>query len=162
TVPALPPNRRENRQLVASAGGLAADWVELRDANSARPIVLKLARATVPVRGRVLTLEGKPVRGAIVRVRHVPAPAGTNGMKQMVEEWLSNGKRLWYPPAGGLPEKVKTDAEGKFVLTGVGDARVVSLELSADTIETVVAWVAVDPAFDPRAVRLNPSPAMPG
>ena len=85
-VPPLVGNRPEYRLLVTHASGFAADWAEVRQADPARPIVLQLAKVTVPVRGRVLTLEGKPVPRAVVRLSHVLAPDGKNGLKQMYEK----------------------------------------------------------------------------
>src|SRR5262249_44364903 len=58
----LPPRPGPNdyRVLVARASGFAADWVAVPRPQKAGPEVeLRLGRATVPVRGRVLTLEGK-------------------------------------------------------------------------------------------------------
>jgi RNA polymerase sigma factor (sigma-70 family) len=168
-VPALPGRRFDSRQLVARASGLAADWVTVRDVDPARPIVLRLAKAAVPVRGRIRTLEGKPVVGALVRIRHVQAPDGKTGLKQVYEKWTASPyhaanllpRRLYYPVAAGLPEKVTTDAEGRFVIRGAGDGRLLSLEFSAETIETVLARVAVDATFDPKAARFDARKADP-
>jgi RNA polymerase sigma factor (sigma-70 family) len=168
-VPPLKGRRWEYRLLVACAEGFAADWVELQNASAARPFVFRLGKATIPVRGRVLTLEGKPVAGAIVRLSHVLAPDGKNELKQMYQRWAASPqeaayllqKRLWHPAAGGLPEKATTDAGGRFTIRGVGDGRVVAVNLSADTIETAIAWVAVDPAFDPKVVLLDSKKANP-
>jgi RNA polymerase sigma factor (sigma-70 family) len=162
-VPALPAGRSYYRVLVARAPGFAADWVGLRDKDAAKPVVLRLARA-VPVRGRVLTLEGKPVPGAVVRVWRVAAADGKNGLKEMYEKWAASPneaasllqKLLFYPAVAGLPEKVTAGADGRFEIKGAGDGQVLSVEFSAPTIETVVARVAVDPAFDPKAVRPDP------
>jgi RNA polymerase sigma factor (sigma-70 family) len=164
-----PGHWSHHRQLVARAAGFAADWVWLREAGPAWPLVLRLARATVPIRGRVLTLEGKPAPGAVIRLFMVQAPDGKNGLQQMYRMWTvspNDGasmlhKRLTSPGAAGLPEKVTADAQGRFVIRGVGDGRVASLEFSGDTIETIIARVAVDKAFDPKAVRLDPRNADP-
>jgi RNA polymerase sigma factor (sigma-70 family) len=162
-VPAQPAGRSRYRVLVARAPGFAADWVGVGNADLAKPVVLRLARA-VPVRGRVLTLEGKPVPGAAVRVWRVGAHDGKNGLKEMYEAWAASPneaasllqKLLFYPAAGGLPEKVTAGADGRFEIKGAGDGQVLSVEFSAPTIETVIARIAVDPAFDPKAVRPDP------
>jgi RNA polymerase sigma factor (sigma-70 family) len=169
----VPPGRKHQgdyRQLVARTRGYAADWISMNEAASSKPIVLRLANASLRVRGRVLTLEGKPVRNALVRVLFVQAPDGKNGLKEMYRKWAvspNDGagllqKRLSYPIAGGLPDKVLTDEQGRFEIAGVGDGRVLSLEFSAESIETVIARVAIDPAFDSRAVRFDPSRVDPG
>jgi RNA polymerase sigma factor (sigma-70 family) len=147
----LPGPKHDSHVLVARATGFAADWVAVREVDFARPVVLRLAKMTLPVRGRVLTLEGKPVPGAVVRVLRVQAPDGKKGLKEMVEKWAASPyeavdllqKQLHHLAAAGLPEKLTTDAEGRFVIRGVGDGRVLSLKIAADTIETVVARVAM-------------------
>jgi RNA polymerase sigma factor (sigma-70 family) len=147
----LPGQKRDNQLLVARAAGFAADWVQVTNVDPARPVVLRLAKATLPVRGRVLTLEGKPVPGAAVRVLRVQAPDGKNGLKEMVDKWNASPyeavdllqKQLHHPAAAGLPEKVTTDSTGRFEIRSVGDGRVLVVEIAADTIETVVARVAL-------------------
>jgi RNA polymerase sigma factor (sigma-70 family) len=168
-VPTVASHRPPYRVLLARAAGFAADWAELRGRNPSKPIVLHLVKATVTVRGRVLTLEGKPVPRAIVRIRRVQAPDGKNGLKEVYEKWTVSPneaasllqKHLFYPTAAGLPEKVTADADGRFVIHGAGDGRLLSLEFSADTIETIIARVAVDSAFDPKAIRPDPKKAEP-
>jgi RNA polymerase sigma factor (sigma-70 family) len=169
-VPALPGRQTESRVLVARAADLAADWVELRQTTPGRPIVLRLGEATVPIRGRVLTLEGKPVPGVLVRLDHVQAPEARRGLPEMYEKWaVAPGqaanllrKRLHYTGGAGLPEKLTTGGDGRFVLRGVGDGRVAALEVSAEAIESVTVRVAIDPGFDPKTIRFDPKKADPG
>src|SRR5262249_38348300 len=52
-------------ELVASARGLASDWVQGSEAGTG--LTLRLAR-DLRIRGRLLDLEGKPVAGAVVKV----------------------------------------------------------------------------------------------
>jgi RNA polymerase sigma factor (sigma-70 family) len=168
-VPAPAGPQPEFRVLVARAAGFATDWIAVDQTRPGRSVVLRLGKTTVPIRGRVLTLEGRPVRGAVVRVSGVQAPDDRFGLKEMYAQWVvapalaANllGKRMGFPTAAGLPEKVTTDAAGRFVLPGVGDGRLVSLEIAADSIETLSIRVAVDPTFDPKAVRFHPKKADP-
>jgi RNA polymerase sigma factor (sigma-70 family) len=147
----LPGQKGDNQLLLARAAGFAADWVQVRNVDPAQPVVLRLAKATLPVRGRVLTLEGKSVPGAVVRVLRVQAPDGKNGLKELFAKWAASPyqavdllqKQLHHPAAAGLPEKVTTDSAGRFEIRGVGDGRVLVLEIAAETIETVVARVAL-------------------
>jgi RNA polymerase sigma factor (sigma-70 family) len=168
----VPPGRDpqgDYRQLVARARGYAPDWVTMKDVGSSQPVVFRLGTARTPIRGRVLTLEGKPVANAVVRVRFVQAPDGKNALTDVYQKWAASPnraagllqKRLSHPAAGGLPDKVKADEQGRFEIAGIGDGRLASLEFSAEMIETVIARVAVDSAFDPKAVRFDPSRADP-
>src|SRR5262245_20452462 len=83
----LPTDRRLGMALAARTEGLAGDWVSLANLKDGQEVTLRLTRATVPVRGRVLTLEGKPVPGAVVLVHSVHAPDETVGLKQVYEQW---------------------------------------------------------------------------
>jgi RNA polymerase sigma factor (sigma-70 family) len=165
----VPGRRLDGRLLVARAPGLAADWVALRQAEPEREVVLRLAKASVVVRGRVLTLEGKPVPGAVVRLLRVEAPDGKVSLKQFYDKWAASPyqavdllpRRLHHPAAAGLPEKLTTDRAGRFEVRGAGDGRVLVLEVAGETIETVLARVAVDRAGPPRrAGQAVPGPLL--
>jgi uncharacterized GH25 family protein len=166
-VPALPPGQSEYRTLVARAAGFAAVWVELRQLTKpGQEAELRLAKAEVPVRGRVLTLEGRPIPGAVVRVGGLSAPDGKKGLKEVYQKWPDEPyeaahllkKTLSHLAAAGLPEQVTTDADGRFEIMGVGDGRLLTLEIKADTIQHQYVRVAVDAGFDPKTVPPAPEP----
>ncbi len=153
---------RDPRQLVAGASGYAADWIPVREADSSTPVLLRLGTAKLPVRGRVLTLEGKPIPNARVQITSM-TQLNTDGFKNLYLTW--NGrygpttwrkKRAISTAVAGLPKELKADAEGRFEITGVGDGYLLRLTISAETIQTVHVGVVLDPAFDPKAVRVNP------
>lgn len=118
--------------LVASAPGYAPDWVALDDI--AGPVTLRLAKDDVPITGRVIDLEGRPVAGVKVRVaslRRGPPEA----IAALVEElgrsettiyWPNRLKALNAPP--GFSD-VTTGKDGRFRLDGVGGDRLVTLTL---------------------------------
>ncbi len=99
----------------------------------------------VPIEGRILDLEGRPVARAKIQVRRLVAP---NNMT-MYEKWLAAmapgapSPRPEYPPwpfmelTSGTPAlwpAVRTDADGRFRLTGIGRDRIATLDVSGDTI----------------------------
>jgi hypothetical protein len=153
----------DNRQLVARARGFAAAWVVMGEVDSSRPVVFRLGTAKIRVRGRVLTLEGKPIANASVNVGGVTVLNEKDGLKGLYQCWNARyrgegwpEKHLFFTSVAGLPDKLTTDAQGRFEIDGVGDGRLLRLWISADTIETVTVGVVLDPAFDNKAVRINP------
>src|SRR5262249_47555766 len=128
-------------------------------------VTLRLRKATVPVRGRVLTLEGKPVPRAVVLVQLVHAPDASAGLKQVYERWPGERGEAAFlmrkmAPAAitGLPNRGVGDADGRFTIRNAGDGRLLVLKVTGDTIEHVTVRVAVDPRFDPRSVKAGGRP----
>jgi RNA polymerase sigma factor (sigma-70 family) len=164
-----PPTDRplESLPLAARADGFAGDWMKVSDIKEGQEISLRLAKATVPVRGRVLTLEGKPVAGATVVVELVHAPTETTGLKQVYERWPGERGETAYlmrnfTPAAvtGLPGRVVTDAEGRFEIKNAGDGRLLALKITGETIEHVTVRVALDAKFDPKVIKTDGAAAI--
>ncbi|MGH7134707.1 MAG: M56 family metallopeptidase, partial [Pirellulales bacterium] len=129
-----------SRIVLADADGYACDWQELQPGEE--DIALALLRDDVPLEGRVLDLEGQPIRGVRVSVERVtPAAkdldewieAAKQNPATVAEDWMAQpinsakrrnapkvahfpGKKsLWVAPAGFLPSTA-TDENGKFKL----------------------------------------------
>jgi RNA polymerase sigma factor (sigma-70 family) len=138
---------------VATARGAALDWAPLDE--SRRELTLRLA-TEVPIRGRLLDLEGRPVAGAVVKVRTIGTYAGGNlqpafNAMRLNPEWLSFEKQI-DPPAPAFTPAMKTDAGGRFELAGVGKDRIAVLRFEAAGIEHARVYVVTRPDFDPKAV----------
>jgi RNA polymerase sigma factor (sigma-70 family) len=122
--------------VVATAQGYASDWRVLLDDRPGE-MTLRVAKDDVPIKGRVLTLEGKPVTSARVRVLGVEKnPDGD------LTPWVEGVKKgYWFqwkrmpPGAIGLPAVLTTDQNGRFQLTGVGGERLVFLRVEGSDIE---------------------------
>jgi RNA polymerase sigma factor (sigma-70 family) len=125
--------------LVATADGLGLDWSILRAHQSARDLTLHLP-ADVPIRGKVVNLEGKPVAGVTVRTVEVTtSKSGT--LDEFLKQWaadkekkatgdafhLMRQKQLWPARAVEQLGTVTTGADGTFRLTGIGRDRGVLL-----------------------------------
>ncbi|MHB1558389.1 MAG: M56 family metallopeptidase [Isosphaeraceae bacterium] len=143
----LDENARKNWNMplvVAQAPGFGPAWWDgSRDLPADKP--LRLVRDDVPIEGRVIDLEGRPVAGATVQVRRLVAP---QDMPEF-EKWLaamrpkSGGNRPEYPGwsflelTAGTPAlwpPVHTDADGRFRLTGIGRDRIATLDVTGDAI----------------------------
>jgi len=108
-------------QVVATAKGYGPSWARL-DGLDKGELTLQLVKE-VPIQGRVIDLQGRPVVGARVGVERI-TPIGQ-------EEFSS----LWQPSWATRPESVTTNAKGRFTITGVGRDRTVLLHIEHATIE---------------------------
>ncbi len=130
--------------VVASADGFGPDWASSRGyaARGREPepdgeLILKLVEAGVPIEGRVLDVQGRPAAGASVRVERVMTSAG-GSLDPFLVAWRQGSGNaevtldhiLFDPAAAGLPAEVKTDAQGRFRLAGLGRERAARLVIS--------------------------------
>ncbi len=93
-------------QVIASAEGLGPAWTSLIEIKG--EIELRLVPDDIPIEGRLLTLEGRPLAGIAVRT-------------QMVED-ASRSQTTFGIPSGFFQSAV-TDADGRFKLAGIGRGR---------------------------------------
>jgi RNA polymerase sigma factor (sigma-70 family) len=110
----------------------------------ASDLTLQLVRDDVPVRGRLLDLQGQPLAGVTVRVEGLSVP-NDNDLTPWLTALQAN-KDDGYAVAGrylvdvrlaeapGIYPAVVTDAAGHFQIKGVGRERVVELVLEGPTI----------------------------
>ena len=101
-------------QVVASAKGYGPAWVHIQRGASGEDLTLKFTADDVPIRGRVLDLQLRPLMGATISAVHA------DGVP--LDPWPGSGS-------------VTTDKEGRFEITGVGRDRTVGLTVSAPSIE---------------------------
>src|SRR5262249_10761955 len=132
-------------------------------------IELRMVKDDVPIRGRVLDLQGKPVPGVTITPQRVQAAA-----TESLDGWLAKLKaaedqvniitdselRRKVVPAPFLPP-VTTDEQGRFTLTGIGRERLVELRVAGPTIAMSEAWVMARAAgnirveYDPGNAKLG-------
>jgi RNA polymerase sigma factor (sigma-70 family) len=127
------------RTLVATADGFGADWSDVRPTEPATSLSLRLP-PDMPIRGKVVDLEGKPVAGATVQVVELSTSESGN-IDDFLKRWaedkeksvtgptfhLITAKSVW--PRDGLRQlfATMTAADGTFRLTGIGRDRSVML-----------------------------------
>jgi protocatechuate 3,4-dioxygenase beta subunit len=126
------------------AFGLASAHGDGKDSNP------QLAR-DLPIEGRIIDLEGRPIVGATVKVLEVRASADGSlaAWLEAIEKRQDRGNldRELLPlgiddlTAQLLVRPVMTDADGKFRIEGIGRERVANLRFDGPTIETTQAQV---------------------
>ncbi len=136
-------------QFVITAEGYGPAFVDPSVGDGMK--VLHLVKDDVPIRGRVIDIQGRPVAGATVQlVRLLWYPFGN------LDEWLESLKRekfayneqyhmfrSWSNDEFPLLfAAVTADREGRFTLKGVGRERIVSLLISGPGVETRFEFVA--------------------
>jgi protocatechuate 3,4-dioxygenase beta subunit len=118
-----------------------------------KEVTLQLARDDMPLRGRILDLQGKPVAGATVRVRGIRVPRSgelasfldaLQGQKEgfNVHSGLLAGlfDRYYSLDFDGLFAPVVSNSEGHFQLKGIGRERIADLLFEGNGIETKYAY----------------------
>jgi hypothetical protein len=151
--------------LIATADGYGPDWVGIRgrirsgntrEAASGTDLALQLAADDVPIHGRFIDPDGRPLAGARVRITAFMIPQGRDLDAHLEREKASSGfycgpyaRELYRPDLlPGLATETRTDADGRFTLTGLGRERRATLTVSApsvvDTSLTVITRDAPD------------------
>jgi RNA polymerase sigma factor (sigma-70 family) len=150
---------RPSSTILARARGFA--FAVALDRGDNKELTLRLARDDVPISGRIIDLEGRPVAGVKVSVLNVRAtPTG------MLDDWLKaldKRKELYNLEHEFLPNRVErqtisslvpsvtTRADGTFRVDGVGRERVATLQVEAPSIETKQFEVRTRPGETVRA-----------
>jgi RNA polymerase sigma factor (sigma-70 family) len=132
-------------------------------------LTLRLVKDDVPITGRVLDLQGKPVAGATAVVREFWWPTKSDDLGAFLATLKEKGELypalienqmgqvgLWMGRDIGriLPPAV-TDAEGRFRLKGIGRERVVALSIEGTTVASTDVW-AMTRAGEPIRLAMHP------
>jgi RNA polymerase sigma factor (sigma-70 family) len=123
-------------QVIAVAEGYGPDWASVDKPVASAELTLRLVQ-DLPIQGRILTLDGVPVKGATLRVEHIHAYANPEAFLQTVRdrEWPLVQAKYWGGPFPGQPQTFTTGTDGRFRLTGVGRERVVQFQLQGPGIQ---------------------------
>jgi BlaR1 peptidase M56/Carboxypeptidase regulatory-like domain len=137
-------------QIVVTAEGWGPAFVDPSVGDGSQRI--RLVKDDVPIRGRLIDLQGRPVAGATVQLVGILwHPSGN------LDEWLKALKtakaedpvtyqtmRHWASDEipSMFPAVVTTDRDGRFTIKGVGRERVASLLVTGPGIETLFALAA--------------------
>lgn len=118
-------------------------------------LTLHLVRDDVPIDGRVIDLQGRPVAGVSVSVFTVGATANgrldeflkaiqeRNEVGRLLQEFFT--QRLEDQPNPPLVQPVVTGADGRFRIKGIGRERLAALKIDGPTIETALVMALTRP-----------------
>jgi RNA polymerase sigma factor (sigma-70 family) len=123
-------------QILAVAEGHGCDWASLGSANV--EVTLRLVKDDVPISGRILDPEGKPVVGARLTVTGLSAAKGDD-LGSYLEavragDFHYTFAKTWNGPLPGRPVVLTTGADGRFKLSGAGRERLVRFHLEGPAI----------------------------
>lgn len=137
--------------LSAHGKGYGIDWVDGQNIKPNQPINLSIVADEVPVTGRLVSLEGEPLPDVSVRLSMLWASDDED--LDPVLKALREGQIFWEATNEHLPnmirqfpqafqKNIKTDAEGYFSISGLGQERVMLVSLEGPTIAFTPATIA--------------------
>jgi beta-lactamase regulating signal transducer with metallopeptidase domain/protocatechuate 3,4-dioxygenase beta subunit len=146
-------------QVAAAADGFGIDWVDVKPSAAPAELTLRLVE-DVPVRGRILDGEGRPVAGAKLSVAHLFATA-SGKLDGVLNAWSSVAdeaiepmeKKLRISEAGGPFPAVETGRDGRFEIQGLGLERMGGLMVKAPALAQTRINVVLRKGFDPRPLN---------
>ena len=122
--------------LVTTAPGYGPGWAEAADRSGAlKDVTVRLAVDDLPIEGRILDLEGRPVAGAEVATSTLYDPPGGD-LTPWIESMKANptGPNGWDLKGISFSISQTTGPDGRFRLDGLGRERVVMFTVSGPTI----------------------------
>ncbi len=142
--------------VLAMADGFGPSWVDVQEPPTGE-LALRLIPDDVPIVGRILDLQGRPVVGAKVvrgQIRDEGAAGLDAYLKLLGDDPMAasnrRAERLYQPGYAlpGQPWVVETDAQGRFRIGGIGRDQIVALSVEAPTIQSASITVMTRDAAD--------------
>jgi RNA polymerase sigma factor (sigma-70 family) len=140
--------------LLAHAAGFGVDWIDLGDGKPTKDLTLRLVK-DVPIRGRIVNPEGRPIAGISVAVTGIGVPPNDK-LDDFLAGWLRDPRdqlNSWKKALDNVPLEVLgsaavTDKDGRFTLHGAGSERIALIAAYGGVARSTVL-VLTRPDFDP-------------
>jgi RNA polymerase sigma factor (sigma-70 family) len=124
-----------NAQLVATAKDYGPDWLGSSEIAKGGELTLRLVKDDVPINGRILDLEGRPVAGASLYVIRVEQGDLKHFLEAKKRGPFPDRMKTLSAAALGGPTMFITGKDGRIHLSGFGRGRVVFVVLKAPGLE---------------------------
>jgi RNA polymerase sigma factor (sigma-70 family) len=143
--------------LVAIADGFGLDWLNLPVDKAPGELTFHLVK-DVPIRGRLLTTEGKPVVGVTVTVGGLLAFGSLDDLLRIYQREIrhvdeATGASRLAMPLDKVLHVTASDKDGRFEISGAGVERVVGLEVMHPGIAQGHILVLTRPGLDVRPIN---------
>jgi RNA polymerase sigma factor (sigma-70 family) len=148
------PLGMEECDVVAYRQGHGVDWIHLPAPTATPEITLRLPR-DVPITGRVLNTEGKPIPGVSVSLMSLSVPADERlddylaGWLKNLRDGVSSPRKRLNMPLASIGGPATTDKEGRFGLHGAGAERIALVRFCGAGIAQTTPYVVTRPGLDP-------------
>ena len=148
-------------KIAAVAPGYGPAWIAAGSLLKGGEATLQLVRDDVPIRGRVVDPQGRPVAGVTVRAYRIDAVNAEIDHDSLIAagEFQYDRATSHYmkPTWLGRQGTWTTDADGRFEVTGVGRDRVIGLGLDGPGLASLNICVMARPSRTPPRLRPRPS-----
>src|SRR5207249_1752602 len=126
------PNGNKPAALIAAADGFGIDWIDLPQEGAPGELTFHLVK-DVPIRGRLVSTEGKPLPSVAVHVMGVMVPAKFDDFlktyqlqQRHIDDLMAKVVDL---PLSKVLRVTSSDKDGRFEIKGAGIDRVVGLQV---------------------------------
>ncbi|HTU91600.1 MAG TPA: sigma-70 family RNA polymerase sigma factor, partial [Gemmataceae bacterium] len=148
------PDSDAQTYLLGHATGFGVDWVDLSEGKRPSEVMLRLPK-DVPIFGRIVNTEGRPVAGASVSITGIYVPANEKlddyvkgGLDNFFDKLNNRTPKQLRVPLDGIVGKATTDKDGRFHIRGAGGERIVLITMSGGGVVRSTLQVITRPGFD--------------
>jgi protocatechuate 3,4-dioxygenase beta subunit len=151
-------NAQSQLQLMAAADGFGPDSAKLPAGSNSVDLTLRLVK-DLPIQGRVLDTEGRPLAGLQVRASGAFAPT-----EQNLDQYLDSWKQHWRAALGldtkgidarlnGTAATATTDKAGRFRISGLGSERIALVRIKGAGIAQATLYVVLRAGVDTKPIN---------